>query len=413
MPIARTSKAMKNSPVWEAGGVRLLREITYLFMHRRGKGHAPLSISELGKLLDEQASGAASRKGKVRGRAREARLRYFLFGLTEKPHSSELFSRIFHLVVPWFKLATQRGELRQCRYKTQVESRNWYAYLDEAPTPVEVSYDSEGAGYNSAAQIADMLALGFDITDREFAEAAEVLTGRRDFVEGDATETDARGFVTFRYSTTAGNIIRSFLQVSPLTRRFPFCRYQHFYRYKDRDLERDTCGVAVRLGRAIYLIGMLPPREGFEVMVLPMHSGSASLLSGLVLTANNVGEALVSRVAMEKSSSVFANVEAASAPALLRYPIRKKDMPSREVLLRIRNHIDFEVGDEIQYQGKQGVEMISARRMTELVKVACDGLFRLGGVDFNPADHFHYPFNHALTPYDSGERPKEWTPKGG
>jgi hypothetical protein len=46
---------------------------------------------------------------------------------------------------------------------------------------------------------------------------------------------------------------------------------------------------------------------------------------------------------------------------------------------------------------------ITAQRMKSLVGTFCAGKFSFGGVPFNPADHVHYPFNHALLMYDSDE----------
>lgn len=252
-----------------------------------------------------------------------------------------------------------------------------------------------------------MLAIGFDIAPRDYAEASEFLTGQRRCAGPTPSETDKTGFLTYRYSTTPGNIIRTFTLVTPMSTEYPFCWFQNFYRYPERQLIRDCSGVVVKLGNAIYMLGMLPPHEGFKLLVLPCSAGQAGRLSGLIATANNGGTPLMARVGLERVEATrLQMLVPEQMPGILQYPVAKGARPDDEILWRIRNHIKFEVGGDIVLHAKSGREKITAARMKDIVEKRCRGMFTLGKVPFNPADHIHYPFNQALTLYSGDERTK-------
>jgi hypothetical protein len=399
-------------PYWDNGGRRLLRELTFLYLHRQGPGPNALSIAQLGRLLQEtskplsRSRDSRSQPTEETARARYQRLRHFLFNLTDQPHSDDLLGQLFQLVVPWFDEARRHGELEDCGYIAEVQSRGWFDYFSAGRPPGTNAKESVyEAAAKKAAQVADMLAIGFGITSRDYSDASEHLTGKKRCEGSDPVARDQVGFLTYRYSTLPGNIIRTFTVVTPMSARFPFCWFQSFYRYGKSKLSRDSSGIVVKMGNAIYMFGILPPRDGVELMILPSAAAEAELLSGLVATANNEGTPLMGRVVLVRSGATrLQSLRANEQPGVLEYPIEQRQRLSKEVLWRIRNHVLFEIGQEIVWHGPNGDENITAHRMKGLVARLCKSAFSVTNGAFNPADHIHYPFNQALTTYNPAEQ---------
>ena len=397
--MARTI-SLKMGPYWDAGGLRLLRELTFLFLHRRGRGVAPLAISGLVRALSGVDPEAHSGRLTATERAREASLRRFLFNMTkqQKVHSRRLLDELFHLIVPWFAKEIEKSEMRKNGFIDQVRSRGWFELAAQRKARA-TGLGSRGMRrvLDEAGHVADMLALGFGVTDRDFAEASEHLTGREACAAPEPSPHDQVGFVTYRYSASAGNIIRTFTVVTPPSAAYPFCWFQNFYRYQDRKVARDSHGVVVRLGGNNWFLGILPPRDGIKVMIFPSAPGDAGLYSGLVASANNEGAPLMSRVVLERSSySTVEQLPVDLMPSLLSFPLSEAERPRKEILERMRNHIEFRLGAEITHHSSSGDKMITATEMKKIVAEMCQGCFSLYGRSFNPAEHFHYPFNQAL-----------------
>jgi hypothetical protein len=399
------SPESKRFPYWDNGGRRLLRELTYLYLHRPGPGGTSPTITHLANLLGPpETRRKAEDDASPKDRARYQRLRNFLFNLTDAPHSV-LMNELFAIVVPWFAKQCRSGEFAKCGYLPQVESRGWFAYIKHQPAASKATIDAFTAAADTAAELADMLAIGFDITVRDYEEASAHLTGHKRCSSGDPNAADQVGFVTYRYSSAPGNIIRTFTSVTPVSSRYPFCWFQNFYRYPERELVRDSSGVVVKLGNAIYMLGLLPPHDGIKLIILPYAAGTANLLSGLIATANNDGAPLMSRAVLRRAAASQPDqLSPNQQPGILRYPIPKSQVPPDDVLRRIRNHISFEIGNEIIWRGPKGFESVTADRMNEIVGKLCRGKFKLKGKAFNPAQHIHYPFNQALLMYDAEER---------
>jgi hypothetical protein len=401
------------APYWDNGGRRLLRELTVLYMLRQGSGGVPLSPTALDALLWASA-GSGSAKGRTRpreaegtrSRAQYQQLRRFLFNQTGESQSDLLMDQLFQLVVPWFFHASRDGEMANCGYLAQAESRGWFRFVKTSKIGVrKTKLDEYAIAAGKAADIADVFALGFNISMRDYEEAGEYLTGRKRCRESEPSESDIAAFVTYRYSSSPGNVVRTFTVVTPPSSRYPFCWFQNFYRYSDRQLSRDCSGIAVKLGSAVYLFGTLPPHDGIKLIVLPYAAGKAQILSGLITTCNNNGAPLMSRVVLERSAvSRIEQLKKNEKPDILSYPIPKHLQPSREVLWRIRNHVKFEIGNEIEWRSSDGIERVTAQKMIDSVGKLCDGQFTLGDEPFNPADHIHYPFNQALLLYSAEER---------
>jgi hypothetical protein len=91
----------------------------------------------------------------------------------------------------------------------------------------------------------------------------------------------------------------------------------------------------------------------------------------------------------------------------MEYSSTRRGTLDDEIWWRIRNHITFKLGKEIEWHRAGKMETITAHRMKGLVEGALQGRFRLFGEGFNPADHYHYPFNQALMSFDTSEQVKQ------
>lgn len=339
------AKHSRTTPYWDNGGRRLLRELTYIYLHRPGPGAQPITISQLASRLDVISQPSPIQQQDTprgRTRARYQRLRHFLFNLTDAPHSDELMNRLFSLVVPWFHSQTRAGELAECSYLAQVQARRWFDYIPTTKARTDRNHPGSAAASAArfAAEIADMFAIGFDIGARDYEEATEQLTGLRRCRGPEPEQSDQVGFLTYRCSTTPGSIIRSFIRVTPVSSLYPFSWYESFYRYPERQLERDVGGIVVKLGNAIHLLGVVPPHDGVELAIIPCAAGEADLRSGLIASANNGGAPLMSRFVMQRVAARAPDqLKPRERMGILDHPIPANRLPSQEVLWRIRNHI--------------------------------------------------------------------------
>lgn len=369
-----------------------------------------MTMSGLEQQLREAGRGGQAAEDGTRAGTRLRRLRNFLFNVTDQPHSDELLNEVFDLVVPWLdrERRVPKSELADTGYVGQIESRGWFDYFPKPEGAAAAPADPDGAAAAMAGELAGALTLGFDIALRDFSDAALQLTGRKRCANAEPALTDKAGFVTYRYSTAAGNIIRTFTVVTPPSANFPFCWFRNFYRYGDRRLERDCSGIAVRMGHVIVLLGILPPRDGIKLMLLPTSAGQAGLLSGLIATADNAGAPLMARVALERvDATKLEDLPAQSRPGVLRYGSSASKRIGGEIVQRIRNHIAFEAGTEIVWHTPQGDVPVPAWQMSKEVERMCSGTFSRGGKPFNPAAHAHYPFNQALTMFAALETAAE------
>jgi hypothetical protein len=387
---------------WDDEGKRVLRELGFLYLFKAKPGPGAMTFAELARRVDDvrppekrHSKSGASYQG----------LRRFLFNQVRSPHSPELLDGLLRVVVTWLRDHQDDKELKQSPYLPLVERLGWLALVGKRTTKRKPAkaHEEEDRIVESVAVLAEMLTTASGIDEHHFEDAAEKLVGRRRCSGEAATHEDKAGFLTYRYGATPGNLVRSFTVVAPPSERQRFCWFENFYRNKGTGYSRDCAGVAVQLRDGIYMLGLLGPRDGFKLMVLPSANASATILCGLVATSSGEGDPLMARVVLQRTNvTSLSKLPAELKPDAIAYPRSLTVLANEELKWRLRNHIAFEIGTEIR-TGRNRRSMTAGQMKAEVGEL-CEGRFFLNGEVFNPADHIHYPFNQSLMCYHPVER---------
>jgi hypothetical protein len=381
---------------WDADSRRDLREmaLVHLFMAKGGEG--AMTFTEL---ADSVAKEMKTSRERV-----YPNLRRFLFGHVQSPRGGLLDALLRHLVA-WFNENRGIPDVKQSPYPAIAKARNWLAPARGRPkrSPRGNGPKHEAGELHQVRALADALMGAGGIDEQHFREASERLTGR---TLGHHASGPCAGFITYRYGATHGNIVRSFTVVMPPTESERFCWFRNYYRIEGTGYERNCSGIVVQLHAAIYMLGVIGPREGLKLIMIPNASPEAKILSGLVATTTAQSKPLVSRVVFERTGVTHVDkLPQAQRPDVVTYPDSQSVLANTELKWRLRNHIAFEIGTEIY--DNETHESIPAAVMKDLVRARFSKRLSLNGKPFNPADHLHYPFNQALVCYDAAERKGE------
>lgn len=392
---------------------RLLREVTHYYLMREGysRGHKrPLGFAELDREVAASVSRRASEAtspevpspaGDSAGKRSSSYevIRDFLYNESQTHSKLAVIEDIFQHVVEWFQ--THRdGLARDTLYLRTLDDRRWFERLARSEAvPGAAAQRPDGARFSAA--IEDMLRSYLQIDHASSQSAAATLTGRRACAGAQPAPSERQGFETYRYSSIPGKIVKTFTVVTPPSTARPFCTFRNFYRNPESTVHKESDGIVLSLKHAIYCVGAVrsPAGDaiGLKVMIIP-HSPSADIFSGLMLTVDDQGSPITARVVLKRTA---ARHSSDCPPDVI--PFEQADAAiDAQIIRRIRNHIDFEVGSRIYSTDEE--RHVGTSDIVRLVGHYCGAKLQTGGRSFNPAAHEFYPFNQALRCFDHQER---------
>jgi hypothetical protein len=383
---------------------RFLRELTNFYLYRSKRSvKGGRQILELAKELAAVAVSmrelGADSIGE-QGRLYQS-LRRFMFFETRAVREYHMLDSLFKVVMSWLSEHRNDGEIARSQFVYQAQKRGWFDRSRQGKV------DSSGTQTDSsdfASAAVDMFKIFFGTSDRDFENAARVLTGRLRCSGEDPKPEDRQGFITYRYSSRPGDIVRTFTVVTPPSDRYPYCYFKNFYS-DDEGGTKVSDGVAVRLENATYLLGRINQGEAIKLFVLPSVAQSSSLLMGLLCTVSADGQPLMSRVVLERSKYSDSRASPEVRPCVISSSRAERDV-SAKIRHRLRNYIEFDIDRKIYSIDQKS--LISTSMMVELVGRMCEGKFKLGNISFNPASHDFYPFNQALLTYNGNSRERHY-----
>lgn len=397
----------ETSDLWDDyENIRFLRELANFYLYKKGgNGGLPLSLVAADLERRMASSGSKQRRGSSSNIRREKerhavyqRLRRYMFYETITVRDPRLLNALFEEVMEWLVANDEEGEVSRSHFISLARSRGWFDRLGMKTRRSEHRPTDEID--ESAAAAADMFRVFFGTSHREFENAAMGLTGRTRCDDPEPGPNDSQGFITYRFSSRPGDIVKTFTLVTPPSEKHPYCSFQNFY-HSDDGVTKESRGVALRLDRATYMLGRINRGEAIKLFILPSVTAAAKLICGLVATISDSGTPLVSRVVMERTLHKSPNASPEVRPTIVPHNEVGGRVDPR-IVRRLRNYTEFEMGREIYSTTLK--EHISTPIMVEMVSKLCDKQFTLQGASFNPASHEHYPFNQALLSFDVREK---------
>lgn len=213
-----------------------------------------------------------------------------------------------------------------------------------------------------------------------------------------------RYYETYRFSTTPGRVDKSFTLLSLIVvDGLPVVTFNNFFD-DGRGVARRTDGVALGFQRGVYLVGTIETGEAAKVIGLTYASVNQKVLRGGVMTTNNAGKMLLSKVLLKQTNVADSRVLSEMGRATIGSHARIDliDELDEDDIESIRNRLDFALEEPISRKTKAGYVSCTQAEMVDIVnqklRFGESPLFKYANRDdaFNPADDAHYTFNSAL-----------------
>src|SRR5262249_7392707 len=152
----------------------------------------------------------------------------------------------------------------------------------------------------------------------------------------------------------------------------PFCTFYNEYRNEEGTSTKKSSGVVLHFQHGIYCVGRVLDRDdtttpGLKVFILPNQNFDDAVLHGFVVTRDADAKIIIARAAFERTAAKTSNE---AQPTVIPFEEVYKRV-SVNILKRIRNSIDFEIGREIHCN--QLGRNISSQEMVDIVKELCGG----------------------------------------
>jgi hypothetical protein len=237
----------------------------------------------------------------------------------------------------------------------------------------------------------------------KFEDASEFLTGSRQ-VKIEERDNHNAYYACFRYATTVGSIAKSQFQVKPCVEGDPVCRFENIFHTK-KGTARASKGIVFKEGGWIYFLGQIGDDGSIKVVAMDASGNKLPDLKPAILLSKGSSKPLVSRAALQKLKKPLTGKE-------IRVEQENSDPEfsteefSDTIGSLIRNSMDFQLKHQIVFLGEdEKWRKMSQVAMVVKVGELLDGRFKLklstgAEVEFNPAEHKHYPFNHVIVAED-------------